>query len=108
MIISVQPARTFEKKSLRLTTVTVMKTKKQNINRISITNVMNGLISLIAVTGPSTSGCDQAQKASPTTKKMTDSTTVIIVDRMILLLSGISSLTVPYTDLGQVAILVPS
>ncbi len=48
-----------------------------------------------------TSGEDQAQKANPITKNTTVSSIVIIEERTISLLSGVSSLTVLHTDLGN-------
>nr|KXH70814.1 MAG: hypothetical protein AM325_00355 [Candidatus Thorarchaeota archaeon SMTZ1-45] len=67
----------------------------------SIKTVRAGFNSLIAPTGlvAMTSGEDQAQKVSPKMKNTIVKTTVIIVERIISLLSGISSLTVLHTTL---------
>jgi hypothetical protein len=77
-------------------------TKKQKMNSISATMVMNGLISFKVSTGLSTSGADQAQNASASDKNMTVKTMVIKLDLTISLRSGISSLKDLNTDLNAV------
>ena len=59
-------------------------------------------MSLSAPTGlvPITSGADHAQKASPRLNRTTVRITVMIVDRIIALRSGMSSLNVSHTGLG--------
>ena len=101
-ITSAQPALTFVMNNLRLMTVIEEKTKKPNTKSISKIIVMNGLISLSASTGLSTSGADQAQNASARDKKIAVKITVINVDLIISLRSGISSLKDLNTDLYAV------
>ena len=95
-MISVQPALMLLSISLRLITVTERKMKASNITRTSIRTVKAGFRSFIAPTGlvSMTSGEDQAQKASPKIKNTIVSSIVIIEERIISLLSGVSSLTV--------------
>ena len=99
-ITSAQPARTFVMNNLRLITVIDEKTKKQNTNNISKITVMNGLMSLSASTGLSTSGADQAQNANARDRKIAMNIIVIIEDLIISLRSGISSLKDYNTDLN--------
>jgi hypothetical protein len=94
--------------NLRLMTVIEENTKKQNKNNISAMIGMNGLISFRASTGLSTSGADQAQNASANDRKIAVKIMVIIVDLIISVRSGISSLKNRNTDLNAVRILVHS
>jgi hypothetical protein len=94
--------------NLKLMTVIEVKTKKQNTNRISAMIVINGLISLSVSTGLSTSGADQAQNAIASDRNIVAITRVTIVDLIISLRSGISSLKDLNTDLTAVRILVHS
>ncbi len=100
---SVQPALMLLSISFRLITVTERKMKAITITNTSIRTVTAGFMAFIAPTGleSMTSGDDHAQKASPKIKNTAVSNTVIIVERIIVLLSGVSSLTVLYTDLGN-------
>ena len=102
IMTSVQPALMLVRANLRLITVTKRKTKVMNMINTSRTTVTAGLNSLIAPTGlvAMTSREDQAQKASPKTTNTTVNNIVRTVERRRSLLSGISSLTVLYTDLG--------
>ena len=101
-ITSPQPALILVNISLRLITVTERKMKTMTITITSMRIVAAGFISFIAPTGlvSMTSGDDQAQKASPKIKNTAVRNTVIIVERISSLLSGVSSLTVLSTDLG--------
>lgn len=103
MMTSVQPALIPVSISFRLMAVTERKMKDITINRTSIRTVIAGFKAFIAPTGLESmiSGEDHAQKASPKTKNTTENITVIIVERIISLLSGVSSLTVLHTDLGN-------
>ncbi len=96
IIISVQPALTSVSINLRLIAVTEMKTKNPNITSTSIKTVTAGLILFNVPTGLEsiTSGEDQAQRASPRIRNNVASIVVIIEERTISLLSGVSSLTV--------------
>ncbi len=78
-----------------------MKKNITPIDTISMIGAKNGLISLSAVSGVSTSEFAHAQKMSPIMRKRAVNTEVIMVDRMISLRSGISSLIV-FHDLGLV------
>lgn len=99
-IISVHPARISVRPSRRFTTVTVTKTKKPNIARISRTTVMYGLTEFRRETGLTSPGADQAQKAMARIRKTTASITEIMVDRTTSRRSGTSSLTAVLTDLA--------
>ena len=101
MMTSTQPARIFVNINLRLMTVTERKMKTISITNISMRTVRAELRSFIAPTGLEsiTSGEDHAQNANPNIMNTTVSSTVIMEERSILLLSGVSSLTVLRTDL---------
>ncbi len=101
IMTSLQPALIFVSVSFRLITVTERKTKTISIIMTSRKTVTAGFIWFIAPTGlvVMTSGEDHAQKANPKTIKTAVRRTVIIVERIVSLLSGISSLTVLHTDL---------
>ncbi len=100
IMTSLQPALMFVSMSLRLMTVTERKTNAMSITITSRKTVTAGFMLFIAPTGlvAMTSGEDHAQKASPRTIKTAVRRIVIIVERIISLLSGISSLTVLHTD----------
>ena len=108
IITSAQPALTFVMNNLIFITVIEEKTKKPNTKSISKMTVMKGLILFSASTGLSTSGADQAQNASARDKNRAVKIIVIIVDLIISLRSGISSLKDLNTDLNAVRILVHS
>ena len=95
-ITSVHPALISVRVNLRLIMETERNTKNPNITSTSINTVMAGLIPFKAPTGLESiiSGEDQAQKANPKTKNIMVSIIVIIEERIISLLSGVSSLTV--------------
>ena len=82
--------------SLRLMTDTERKMKNISITSTSMAIVTAGLIAFKAPTGLEsiTSGEDQAQRASPRIKNNAVSIIVIIKERNIVLLSGVSSLNV--------------
>lgn len=96
-----QPARTFEKKSLRLMIVTDRKMNSPSIVSDSIMTVAKGFklfrmpMGLVSMT----SAEDHAQKASPRIRNTTVSIVVITVERIISSLSGTSSLTGVHSDL---------
>ena len=95
-ITSVHPALISVRVNLRLIMVTDRNMKNPSITSISINMVMAGLIPFNAPTGLVSiiSGEDQAQKASPKIKNKVERMIVIIEERIISLLSGVSSLTV--------------
>jgi hypothetical protein len=93
---SVQPALISVKNNFRLITVTERNTKNPSITSTSSNTVMAGLIAFKAPTGLESiiSSEDQAQREIPKTKIKTENIIVTSNDLIILLLSGVSSLTV--------------
>jgi hypothetical protein len=75
-----------------------------DMTSISMIGARNGLMSLSTSIGLNsvsmTSGEDHAHSANPTLNSTTVRITVMIVDRIISLRSGISSLNVSHTGLG--------
>lgn len=101
VMTSNQPARTSDMNNLRLITVTERKMNRPNINSASKIPVSQGLIPLsISIGLISASGReDQTHNVSVIIMNTTARVAVITVERIIWLLSGVSSLTVVHTDL---------